>query len=177
MGKKRAKLDCTENRSTIMEVRDPVFSFEIARRAVGRAAFHLGIDTMSETALDVLADVLLNYLNRVGRTLSHLVEASGRTSAHVNFLDALQACEVVAAPAVERLHMRDSSGDEQLFPSGGANAAGTHLSSDWRGLAVFLFGPKWLEDDEEEPSTQEVQGAGGKQGLLLWVRQAKNQKK
>eukprot|EP00934_Nitzschia_sp_Nitz4_P003609 Nitzschia sp. Nitz4//scaffold1_size375055//59402//60610//NITZ4_000224-RA/size375055-processed-gene-0.305-mRNA-1//1//CDS//3329540889//3599//frame0 len=150
----------------MMEVRDSVYSFEIARRAVGRAAVHLGIDTMSETALDVLADVLLCYLHRVGRTLSHLVEASGRTSAHSNFLDALQACELVAAPAVERLHMRDTSGGEgELFANGGEQPIGASLTSDWRGLAAFLFGPRWMEDaKEEEETTPEVQGAGGKQG-------------
>lgn len=147
----------------IMEVREPIYTFEIARRSVGRAALHLGIDSMSEGALDVMADILLNYLNRVGRTLSHLVESSGRTSAHVNILDALQACELVASPAVERLHIRDTSSEEDLFP-GGATTARAHLSSDWQGLAAFLFGPKWLqekEEDDESPSTVRQQGSGG----------------
>lgn len=152
-----------------MEVREPIYTFEIARRSVGRAAFHLGIDSMSESALDVMADILLNYLNRVGRTLSHLVEASGRTSAHVNILDALQACEMVASPAVERLHIRDKSSEDDLFATAAASTSRAHLSSDWRGLAAFLFGPKWLEekDEDDEGSTsapRQANGAGGKVG-------------
>jgi hypothetical protein len=158
-----------------MEVREPIYTFEIARRSVGRAALHLGIDSMSEGALDVMADILLNYLNRVGRTLSHLVESSGRTSAHVNILDALQACELGgASPAVERLHIRDTSSDDDLFAGGTTTtttaAARAHLSSDWQGLAAFLFGPKWLhekEKDDESPSItddarrQQAGSAGG----------------
>lgn len=182
-----------------MNVGEPIYTFEIARRSVGRAAYHLGIDTISEGALDVLADVLLNYLNRVGRTLSHLVESSGRTSSHVNILDALHACELVALPAVERLHLRDGTdATETLFAGTGATTTSsssnsnnhkgnnnnnnttttttrTHLSSDWQGLATFLFGPKWLStstnnnDDEEDGEgsgelRQSNQNAGGKVG-------------
>jgi hypothetical protein len=124
---------------------------------------------MSESALDVMADVLLNYLNRVGRTLAHLVEASGRTSAHVNILDALRACELVASPAVERLHIRDVDNDDEGLFAGTATAR-TNLSSDWQGLAAFLFGPKWMEDsqsgddDSESKAEQQGNGAGGKVG-------------
>lgn len=156
----------------IMEVREPIYTFEIARRSVGRAALHLGIDSMSEGAMDVLADILLNYLNRVGRTLSHLVESSGRTSAHVNILDALQACELVASPAVERLHIRDSSSDDDLLfgtaaggAGGAASMARAHLSSDWQGLAAFLFGPKWLQETEDEDEASSLSlTARGQQG-------------
>ena len=156
-----------------MEVREPIYTFEIARRSVGRAALHLGIDSMSEGALDVMADILLNYLNRVGRTLSHLVESSGRTSAHVNILDALQACELVASPAVERLHIRDTSTEEDLLFGGQTTTNNNNhttnraqLSSDWQGLAVFLFGPKWLQEKEEDDSSPEGErrqgnGVGG----------------
>lgn len=148
-----------------MEVKDPVYSFEIARRAVGRAAFHLGVDSMSEAALDVLADVLLNYLNRVGRTLSHLTEASGRTSAHVNLLDALQACELVASPAIERMYVRNVETDDQLFAPGASSTTTSQLmSSDWKGLASFLFGANWLDEKEGESKPKESKGLGGKQG-------------
>jgi hypothetical protein len=44
---------------------DDVYSHEVARRSVARAALHLGLDSMSEEALDVLGDVLLTYLQRV----------------------------------------------------------------------------------------------------------------
>jgi hypothetical protein len=169
-----------------MEVRDPIYCFEIARRSVGRAALHLGVDSMTEASLDVLADVLLQYMHRVGRTLSHLVEASGRTSAHVNLLDALQACQVVASPAVQRLHLRtQDEGDSLLFASATTNGNGTATtdtattststtttapaaanlqSPDWKGLAAFLFGPKWQEENDEEEPPEEMQGVGGKRG-------------
>jgi hypothetical protein len=171
-----------------MEVKDQVYSFEIARRSVGRAALHLGVGTMSESCLDVLADVLLQYLNRTGTALAHLVESSGRTSCHVNVLDALQACHVVASPAVQRLHLAPEDDATQLFgaaatasgSTGGAAAAvaaasddanhamnskagsapnhtafissssfGQDSSTDWKGLATFCFGPKWMEEEQE----------------------------
>ena len=151
-----------------MEVRDQIYCFEIARRSVGRAAFHLGIESMTEAALDALADILLSYLNRVGRSLSHLVESSGRTSAHVNVLDALQACRMVTLPVVQHLHLRDPGADEETMFLGNANhSLNVCLNTpDWKGLAAFLFGPKWLEDAESnvEEGEAEVQGAGGKRG-------------
>ncbi|KAL3934187.1 MAG: hypothetical protein SGBAC_010042 [Bacillariaceae sp.] len=124
---------------------------------------------MSETALDVMADVLLNHLHRVGRTLSHLAETNGRTSAHVNLLDALRACEMEAAPAVQQMHLRDPNMDDSLYhkpqvPTTSQNLAGNANSRDWKGLACFLFGPKWLEEDEK-PAEQVSQASagGGKQ--------------
>ena len=93
-------------------IRDQQYSFEIARRAVGRAALHLGIDSMTEQALDVMADVLLQFLARTGRALSHLAESSRRTSAHVNVLDAFQACQLVASPAVGRLHLQEEEEED-----------------------------------------------------------------
>jgi hypothetical protein len=80
---------------------------------VGRAALHLGIDSMTEQAIDVMADVLLQYLSRTGKALSHLAEASHRTSAHVNVLDAFQACQLVASPAVGRLHLQEPEEEEE----------------------------------------------------------------
>lgn len=94
-------------------IKDPIYSFEIARRAVGRAALHLGIDSMTEQSLDVMADILLQYLGRTGRALSHLAEASRRTSMHVNVLDAFQACQLVASPAVGRLHLQEPEEEEE----------------------------------------------------------------
>mmetsp|Transcript_20594 Transcript_20594/g.50573 ORF Transcript_20594/g.50573 Transcript_20594/m.50573 type:complete len:415 (+) Transcript_20594:65-1309(+) len=152
-----------------MEVRDSIYCFEIARRSVGRAALHLGIENMSETALDVMADVLLNYLHRMGRTLSHLAETNGRTSAHVNLLDALRTCEMEAAPAVQQMHLRDPNTDDSLYhkpniSSNSQNLTTNANSRDWKGLACFLFGPKWLEEDEK-PAEQVAQASagGGKQ--------------
>jgi hypothetical protein len=190
-----------------MEVKDQIYSFEIARRSVGRAALHLGIQTITESTLDVLADVLLQYLARTGKAMAHLVESSGRTSSHVNVLDALQACQAVASPAVQRLHLAPDVEDPQQMmlmgasssaaaavaksgsgttgaaasaaaaaaaasgnPGGSGNsmgkstgglrsmggtaggsaaAFGQDSSTDWKGLAAFCFGPKWLEEKDE----------------------------
>lgn len=145
-----------------MEVRDPIYCFEIARRSVGRAALHLGIEGMTEEALDVMADVLLEYLGKLGHTLSHLVEASGRTSAHVNLLDAFQACQVVASSAVQRLHLV-APGSEDLFGKTTAQAMSSTIDqpTSWKGLASFCFGPKW-QQEEKQPAMD--QPAGGKRG-------------
>mmetsp|Transcript_33661 Transcript_33661/g.79387 ORF Transcript_33661/g.79387 Transcript_33661/m.79387 type:complete len:571 (-) Transcript_33661:69-1781(-) len=170
-------------------VNDSVYSFEVARRAVGRAALHLGIDSMTEQALDVMADVLLQYLTRTGQAMSHLAESSRRTSAHVNVFDAFQACQLVTSPAVGRLHLQEPEEEEQIIQSssdaaisegtsqnGIANSNGngglstsnstsinggttqsnnrsssaSHASTGWKGLAAFVFGPKWLEEKDEE---------------------------
>jgi hypothetical protein len=175
-------------------VKDEIYSFEIARRVVGRAALHLGMDSMTEQALDVMADVLLQYLTRTGQALSHLVESSRRTSAHVNVLDTFQACQLVTSPAVGRLHLQEPEEEEEeiLSPTNNNNstsADGTPLSTSanngnsktangntssssanpsngssmqssqksssysvtgWQGLAEFVFGPKWLEEKDEE---------------------------
>ena len=158
----------TINKSIIIIVmEDQVYCFEIARRSVGRAALHLGIESMSEASLDVMADVLLSYLNRVGKSMSHLVESSGRSSAHVNILDAFRACEMVSAPVAQRLHLRDGS-EEQLFgtatttnAAAATSAQQQHNTADWKGLAAFLFGPKWLEETEEDDEEKVSNGPGG----------------
>eukprot|EP00980_Cylindrotheca_fusiformis_P029644 scaffold23642_cov117-Cylindrotheca_fusiformis.AAC.2 len=146
-----------------MEVRDSIYCFEIARRSVGRAALHLGVEHMSETALDVMADVLLNYLNRMGRTLSHLAETNGRASSHVNLFDAMRACEMEASPAVQQLHLRDSNQDDPLYsaPSIENTTSLTNANTrDWKGLASFLFGPKWLEDEKDEEQVSNDKSGG-----------------
>ncbi|VEU41448.1 unnamed protein product [Pseudo-nitzschia multistriata] len=179
--------------------RDSVYSFEVARRAVGRAALHLGIDSMTEQSLDVMADVLLQYLARTGRALSHLAESSRRTSAHVNVLDAFQACQLVTAPAVGRLHLPAEDDDDvpteaapasssdaadsssppggavgggsgnggasdppsslaaasSAGPPGSGSSAASQSSTGWKGLAAFVFGPRWLEEKDEEDCRME----------------------
>ena len=175
-----------KNKNKTMEVRDSIYCFEIARRSVGRAALHLGIESMTEEALDVMADILLTYLSRVGKTLSHLVEASGRSSAHVHTLDAFQAVQLVASPAIQRLHLLESpdEGDQLVFatntstmmgnPSNPTASLVSQNQPNWKGLAAFCFGPKWLEeddDDEKNPeasleysAAEQVAPTGGKRG-------------
>jgi len=47
---------------------DMEYCKEISRRAVARAALHLGVEEMSGDALCVLGDVLVSYLERVSST-------------------------------------------------------------------------------------------------------------
>ena len=107
------------------DVKEDLYSMELARRAVARAAIHLGIESMSERTLDVLADVLLSYLSRTGSALSSLVESSGRTSAHANVLDALQASEMVSAPAVQRVYVSSSMTVADVSTAAAAAVAAT----------------------------------------------------
>jgi hypothetical protein len=135
----------------MQEARDEVYSHLIARRAVARAALHLGSDSMTSESLDSLAACLIAYLERVGKTLAISTEASGRSSAHCNVLDAVRAVELCTSAAVQRMH-RDGSEDgpgvgQQLVSSSGSGAISS--SSDpqeelsWKGLAAFCFGPQW----------------------------------
>lgn len=152
-----------------MQVPDDVFSNEIARRAVARAARHIGVETMSEEALDVMADVLLVYLQRVGKTLATLVEASGRSSAHANVLDALQAVEACTAPAAKQLHISNSTeeGYSNDLPIEQPKLASTTTgSSSWQDLAVFLFGNNWQSQDNITTAQSQAGGKVGPSALL-----------
>lgn len=121
---------------------EELYCHEISRRSVARAALHLGIDGMSQDSLDVMADVLQHYMGRIGKTVSHLVEASGRPSSHANVLDALQAIQMTTAPAAQQVNEPNPMRDQRSAP--------------WQDLAVFLFGPKWEGPVES--------GVGGKVG-------------
>jgi hypothetical protein len=161
--------------------RDDVYSHMIARRAVARAALAVGVECMSQQSLDVLASVLLKYLSRVGQVLAEGVEASGRSSAHVNAIDALQAVEMCTTAAVQRVHVEGGNNGENgtnttsVVPSASHEFANNDRS--WRGLAEFCFGADWSLPDADEnatndtsnvdssdPSMRVVTGAGGKVG-------------
>lgn len=135
----------------MQEARDEVYSHLIARRAVARAALHLGSDSMTSESLDSLAACLIAYLERVGKTLAISTEASGRSSAHCNVLDAVRAVELCTSAAVQRMH-RDGSDDEpgvgqQVVSSSGSGAISSsgdpQEELSWKGLAAFCFGPQW----------------------------------
>lgn len=162
------------------------YCHELARRSVARAALHLGLkDGMSQDALDVLADVLLQYLQKIGKTTSHLVESSGRPSSHANALDAMQAIHMTtAAAAVLQVHVKEETtnsttsteqGDEQtttaITPVTNNNnnkttTTTTTAAPPWNDLAVFCFGPKWLQEESSTSGNKRrsVGGVGGKVG-------------
>lgn len=164
--------------SSMQEARDNVYSHLIARRAVARAALHLGTDSMTAEAMDSLAGVLTSYLERVGKTVAVTVEASGRSSAHSNVLDALRAVEMCTSPAVQRVHRDPSTTEQDSSPLPGMAAGSPREELSWKGLAAFCFGPEWhmpprklaalnaaqdqADQDEENDQELEATGAGGK---------------
>jgi hypothetical protein len=138
---------------------------------------------MTSESLDSLAACLIAYLERVGKTLAISTEASGRSSAHCNVLDAVRAVELCTSAAVQRVH-RDGSEDEPgvgnrgVVPSTGSGAISS--SSDpqeelsWKGLAAFCFGPQWhlssgisgMAASVEAASIQDAQIQPGQQDQL-----------
>jgi len=157
----------------MQEARDDAYCFLLARRAAARAALHLGIEDVSLEALDALGEILVAYLERFGRTLGCVVEASGRSSAHASAIDALKAAELCTTPAVQRVHISTAAGGASA--AGGSSVAGsTAVAADgttefqrrqqqelmssqnespqdlsWKGLAAFCFGPDWHREDPQ----------------------------
>ena len=76
----------------------------LTQRSIARVALHLGIDTLPSNTLTVLQDSLTQYLERVGRVLGNNVENSGRSSDHVNVLDAIRAIEDCGAQCAINSH-------------------------------------------------------------------------
>lgn len=127
---------------------------EISRKAVARAALHLGVKKMDNDALCVVADSLIYYLERIGNILTDIVQKSNRTSAHCNVLDVLQAVDVCTAPIARQITMRgrdilELSKNEAEITKFGASVGGKCIDSEynecgWESLAHFLFGENWL---------------------------------
>jgi hypothetical protein len=119
-------------------VDDATYCEWVARRAVARAALHLGIEDMTEEALHVLSTCLLDYLGRVGALTAAHAEASGRSTSHCNVLDAIRAVELCTAPSAIHAGQVESSTtngeeeepvDETAMPAETAVAAGTTTDS------------------------------------------------
>ena len=150
--------------SSSFRARDEVFCHETARRAVARAALHLGLDAMSVEACDSLAAVLIAYLERIGRAVATTVEASGRSSAHANILDALRAIEECTEPAVTAVFTENASAVPQapeITPDPDRFNHAEQMS--WKGLAAFCFGKQWREPLEKtSPVAPRNRGRGGK---------------
>jgi len=125
---------------------------------------------MEGGALDVLGAVLVDYLERVGSTISDTVETSGRSSAHTNVYDILNAVEECTAPAAAHMSSSSSSlvvgasmslpaarGGNDVGGNGGGQLTGEFHGRGWEGLASFLFGPDWhlipLEGEEAASSS------------------------
>uniref|UniRef100_A0A7S1V7E7 Bromodomain associated domain-containing protein n=1 Tax=Grammatophora oceanica TaxID=210454 RepID=A0A7S1V7E7_9STRA len=140
---------------------DLCYTHELARRSAARAALHLGIDSCSEEALGVMADVLVAYIERVGEAMSKLVEASGRSSQHCNLLDAVKAIET-ATPSglMSQLHLLQDDGTPNGDSGSQPHPSTLNLGNKWQDLAVFLWGPEWNRQSTRGPGS----AAGGKVG-------------
>jgi Bromodomain associated len=127
---------------------DLLYAHGIARRAVARAALHLGIDCMTGETLDTLSACLLTYLERLGGAMAHTSEASGRTSAHCHVLDALAAVELCTPPAAIQTTVATAMGSPietlEASTNGESHIEGASSgASSWKDLASFCFGPQW----------------------------------
>lgn len=167
MHRKTISLDRCKRRDVIcssfaMEaLQDSAYCNLIAQRAVARAALHMGVEEMSQEALETLADVLLAYMSRIGKTLAVSVESSGRSSAHCNVLDCVHAIELNTEAVVQKVHSEDEQG-ERIQSSGRSDPA---QALTWKGLAAFCFGPTWSQRPSERiRNGRDSGGAGGKVG-------------
>lgn len=112
----------------------------------------------------------------MGTTISTNVEISGRSSAHVNAYDALNAITECTAPAAMQLGISgcgsSSSSDLSLISTAGPAQLSLPLEEQhhlhqrgWEGLASFLFGPEWFsirlagEDEFEMKKKEEAEGS------------------
>jgi len=146
---------------------DSAYCTEVARRSVARAALHLGMEGMEGMALDALTSVYLGYMDMVGSTISTMVESSGRSSAHVNAYDAINAIEDCTAPAAAQLTSacggvvgtssvidNDDENTENGDDESNQYATEECQVSGWEELAKFLFGSDWysipLEGDGDD---------------------------
>jgi len=120
---------------------------------------------METSAFDVLGSVLLGYLESVGEEVATNVEESGRSSAHVNAYDVLNAVEGCTAVAATQLRLSSGGGaQQQQQPLPGSAVLPTQQQLQqplplpqldqgqmieatsgrgWEGLASFLFGSNW----------------------------------
>jgi Bromodomain associated len=146
---------------------DAAYCEWVARRAVARAALHLGIEDMTEEALHVLASCLLDYLGRIGSLTAAHAEASGRSTSHCNVLDAIRAVELCTSPSAINAgtssmesgeEQQDSSmiqedngtgdfttatGDVMNGENGTNHARSKYPVNSWKSLAQFCFGVDW----------------------------------
>lgn len=151
--------EAAANFGTSSETTDDVYCHLVARRAVVRAALYLGVESMSQESLDTVSGVLLEYLSRIGSTLAASVEASGRTSAHCNAMDALRVVELMTPPCNPAMAPIPANPTASVTDDGigGGNISDNFYNQNhhpesltsWKDLAVFCFGPDWIERGKE----------------------------
>lgn len=148
-----------------LQTSDDAYCHLVARRAVVRAALYLGVETMSQEALDTVAGALMEYLSRIGSTLAASVESSGRSSAHCSIMDAIRVVELMTPPCNPAMAPipagpATSVGDDNII-GGTSNDNYYNVNhhpdsfTSWKDLAVFCFGPSWIERGKEMRRRQE----------------------
>ena len=162
---------------------DMIYCHGTARRAVARAALHLGIECMTAESVDVLASCLLDYLERIGAMMANNAEAGGRSSAHCNIYDAMHAIELCTCAAAATTTSSDVMNGVSQYETTDATEMGKinfNSGTSWKDLAAFCFGPNWNTDVSStegllHPYDHSVNGgisnaaAGGKAGPMLML--------
>ena len=171
---------------------DTIYCHGTARRAVARAALHLGIECMTSESIDVLSACLLDYLERIGAMMANNAEAAGRSSAHCNIYDAINAIELCSSAAASTTTSSNTMNGANNVDAADVADFGQSSRMDsfskinlsngtsWKDLASFCFGPNWNTNPTStigalHPYNQQVNGGisnatGGKAGpsaLLL----------
>jgi hypothetical protein len=79
-----------------------------------------------------------------------MVESSGRSSAHANVLDALEAIAMTSSPAVNRLNVAADATEEETAAAAAEGVTNDDTGATWQDLAIFLFGPNWLQQQQQQ---------------------------
>jgi Bromodomain associated len=179
---KRISIDAVERQHEKAYRDDMIYCHGTARRAVARAALHLGIECMTAESIDVLASCLLDYLERIGAMMANNAEAAGRSSAHCNVYDAINAIELCTCTAAATTKSTNSLNGASNLDTIDAtdsrmdsfNKVNLNNGTSWKDLASFCFGPNWNTNpsstvDTLHPFNQQANGgmntaAGGKTG-------------
>ena len=110
----------------------------------------------------------LDLFDKVGTTISANVETSGRSSAHANAYDALNAVEICTAPAAAQVaSSSQAAATSQLSQPADRlkDPQQDQRGRGWEGLASFLFGNDWFsiplegEEEEKERARKEAEAA------------------
>ena len=166
----------TKMREAEKPTSDSQYQAILTQRSVARAALHLGIETLPSNTLTVLQDALTQYIERVGRVISNNVEHSGRSSHHVNVLDAIRGvedcalvdvatyhklCQTIMQNSIEKAEEEGKEADvekiQSITRSMGSNG-------EWETLAQFLFGDNFFEDADNDDEADEISSSARESG-------------
>ena len=155
---------------------DSQYQAILTQRSIARAALHLGIETLPSNTLTVLQDALTQYIERVGRVISNNVEHSGRSSHHVNVLDAIRGvedcalvdvttyhklCQTIMQNSIEKAEEEGKEADVEKIKS---ITRSMGSNGEWETLAQFLFGDNFFEDADNDDEADEISSSARESG-------------